>query len=202
MPYAVNLHQAVSPVSTSSFDRCYESLISAGSLGEVLPWISSWRRGYLKGALKDEVGAYLVVNEGDGIPGRANSKVPATLHGTFVQMIKRYFFLKTFDCWDFHCGPVVKNPPCNAGDVGLIPGWGTKIPHATEQLSPYVITRESVQCNERAHMIQWRSYRLQLRPDAEIIHNLKKTQQSERQLMEWEKRFVNCIFSKGLISII
>ena len=33
-------------------------------------------------------------------------------------------------------GPVVKNPPCNAGDTGLIPGWGTKIPYATEQLSP------------------------------------------------------------------
>ena len=52
-----------------------------------MPQIPSWRRGYLKGALKDEVGAYLVVNEGDGIPGRANSRVPATLHGTFVQMI-------------------------------------------------------------------------------------------------------------------
>ena len=63
----------MTPGSISSFDRCYESLISAGSLGEVLPWISSWRRGYLKGALKDESGAYLVVNEGDGIPGRANA---------------------------------------------------------------------------------------------------------------------------------
>ena len=27
---------------------------------------------------------------------------------------------------------VVKNPPGNAGDVGLIPGLGTKIPYATE----------------------------------------------------------------------
>ena len=25
-------------------------------------------------------------------------------------------------------GPVVKNPPCNAGNVGLIPGQGMKIP--------------------------------------------------------------------------
>ena len=32
--------------------------------------------------------------------------------------------------------PVVKNPPCNAGDVGSIPGQGTKIPYAAEQLSP------------------------------------------------------------------
>ena len=27
---------------------------------------------------------------------------------------------------DFLGGPVVKNPPSNAGDVGLIPGLGTK----------------------------------------------------------------------------
>ena len=37
---------------------------------------------------------------------------------------------------NFPGGPVVKNPPSNAGDVGSIPGPGTKIPHATEQLSP------------------------------------------------------------------
>ena len=28
------------------------------------------------------------------------------------------------------CGPVVKNLLCNAGDVGMTPGQGTKIPHA------------------------------------------------------------------------
>ena len=28
-----------------------------------------------------------------------------------------------------------ENPPANAGDVGSIPGQGTKIPHAVEQLS-------------------------------------------------------------------
>ena len=27
---------------------------------------------------------------------------------------------------DFPGGPVVKNLPSNAGDVGLIPGWGNK----------------------------------------------------------------------------
>ena len=36
---------------------------------------------------------------------------------------------------DFLCGPVIKNLPCNAGDMGSIPGWGTKILHALEQLS-------------------------------------------------------------------
>ena len=38
---------------------------------------------------------------------------------------------------DFSGGPVVKNSPPNAGDVGWIPGQGTKIPHAAEQLSPH-----------------------------------------------------------------
>ena len=32
-------------------------------------------------------------------------------------------------------GPVVKNLPSNAGDAGLIPGWGTKIPHVMGQRS-------------------------------------------------------------------
>ena len=41
---------------------------------------------------------------------------------------------------DFPGGPVVKNPPSNAGDVGLISGQGTKIPHAVGQLSPRAAT--------------------------------------------------------------
>ena len=43
---------------------------------------------------------------------------------------------------DFPGGPVVKNPPCNAGDMGSIPSQGTEIPHTTEQLSPrfWVVT--------------------------------------------------------------
>ena len=35
---------------------------------------------------------------------------------------------------DFSGSPVVRNLPHNEGDIGLIPGWETKIPHATEQL--------------------------------------------------------------------
>ena len=38
--------------------------------------------------------------------------------------------------WDFSSGPVVKNLPSNAGDVGLIPVRGTKIPQAMGKLSP------------------------------------------------------------------
>ena len=45
--------------------------------------------------------------------------------------------LRLIKTWlrDFPGDPVVKNPPSNAGDVGSIPGWGTKIPHAMGQLS-------------------------------------------------------------------
>ena len=32
---------------------------------------------------------------------------------------------------DFPGGPVIKNLPSNSGNVGSIPGQGSKIPHAT-----------------------------------------------------------------------
>ena len=37
---------------------------------------------------------------------------------------------------EFPDSSVVKNPPCNAGDTGLMPSQGTKIPHTAGQLSP------------------------------------------------------------------
>ena len=46
------------------------------------------------------------------------------------------FFLKIALAQDFPGGPVVKNPPSNAGDASSSPGLGTKIPHAAGQLSP------------------------------------------------------------------
>ena len=49
--------------------------------------------------------------------------------------------------WDFPGGPVVKSPSCNAGDVGLIPGQGTKISHAMGQLSPGATTTEPTRLN-------------------------------------------------------
>ena len=39
---------------------------------------------------------------------------------------------------------MVKNPPFNAGDAGLIPGRETKIPHAVGQLSLRAATTEPV----------------------------------------------------------
>ena len=45
---------------------------------------------------------------------------------------------------DFPGGPVVKNLPHNAGDAGSIPDWGTKIPHASEQLQPLTLQLENL----------------------------------------------------------
>ena len=46
--------------------------------------------------------------------------------------------------WDFLGDPVIKNSPCNSGNVGLILDWGTKIPYATEKLSPCITATEPV----------------------------------------------------------
>ena len=43
---------------------------------------------------------------------------------------------------DFPGGPIVKNLPCNAGDVGSVPGQGTKILYAIEQQIPNATTTE------------------------------------------------------------
>ena len=48
---------------------------------------------------------------------------------------------------DFPGGPVVKNPPSNAGDTGSIPGQGTKIPHAVGQMSLHATTTEPAHHN-------------------------------------------------------
>ena len=45
--------------------------------------------------------------------------------------------------WDFPGGPVVKNLPANSGNMGLISGPGTKIPHAMGQLGMCVATTEA-----------------------------------------------------------
>ena len=51
------------------------------------------------------------------------------------------------DGGDFPGGLVVKNPSFNAGDMGLIPGQGTKIPHVLEQLSLCAVTTEPAHCD-------------------------------------------------------
>ena len=45
-------------------------------------------------------------------------------------------------------GPEVTNLPCNAGNVSLFCGLGTKIPHATGQLSPWAKTKDAEGCDK------------------------------------------------------
>ena len=49
----------------------------------------------------------------------------------------------------------LKNLPSNAGDVGSIPHEGTKIPHATGQLSPSPTTRDAYAHERRDCKPQW-----------------------------------------------
>ena len=73
-------------------------------------------------------------------------------HTVSFQRMRTYFYVKdlmtqkTFR--NFPCGSVVKNRPSNAGSAGLIPGRGTKIPHAMGQLSLCTTTREPACHNE------------------------------------------------------
>ena len=76
--------------------------------------------------------------------------------------------LKNILYWDFPGGPVINSTPCNGGDVGSIPGWGTKTLYVMEQLAPCATTtepapttRESICLNERSHI----THRPQLRPN-------------------------------------
>ena len=51
---------------------------------------------------------------------------------------------------DFSDGPVVKNLPSKVEDVGLIPGWGSKISYAIRQLSSHAATTEPKSCSWRS----------------------------------------------------
>ena len=84
--------------------------------------------------------------------------------GSTALIIKRTF-------WDFPGGPVVENPPSNAGDVDSIPGRGTKIPHAAGQLSPHALEPKCCNWKPKCHSEEptrhnERSRVPQLRPNA------------------------------------
>ena len=53
---------------------------------------------------------------------------------------------------NFPRGPVVKNLPCKAGDVGSIPGWRMKIPQASVQPSLHATATEPMLHNLRVHV--------------------------------------------------
>ena len=59
-----------------------------------------------------------------------------------TRCINRHFcFLTNPSKRDFPGAPMVMNLAPSAGVVGSIPGWGTKVPGTTGQLSPYAATR-------------------------------------------------------------
>ena len=61
--------------------------------------------------------------------------------------------------------PVVKNPLCNARDMGLIPGWELR-PGILWSNWAWVPQLERVRCDTQSpHTIQWRPHMLQRRPD-------------------------------------
>ena len=64
---------------------------------------------------------------------------------------------------------MVKNLPCNAGGVSLIPGRGTRIPHAMGQLSP-------------------RSQLLNLQAQTESLHTTGKIPPATKQINIEKKR--------------
>ena len=61
--------------------------------------------------------------------------------------------LNKTNAWDLPDGPVIKNPPFEAGDVGLIPWEGTKTPHATEQLSLCAASTEPEHLNQTPRVV-------------------------------------------------
>ena len=60
--------------------------------------------------------------------------------GVFFLYLFFFLYIK-YHCGDFPGGPVLKNLPCNTADMGSIPGRGTKILLASEQLSPCATSR-------------------------------------------------------------
>ena len=74
---------------------------------------------------------------------------------------------------------MVVNPPCSVGTVGLIPGQGTKILHAAEQLSLCAATRES-----KRSKISRSQIKKQI--------NIKKKKKSCPILRQEDQAFVTC----------
>ena len=68
-------------------------------------------------------------------------------------------------------GSMVKNPPCNAGGMGSIPGWEAKIPHAPGQLCLCTTTTKIKHHNQspfaamKVHTMQQRFHLPQPSPD-------------------------------------
>ena len=71
----------------------------------------------------------------------AHSHLPPIIH-PWLSPLKLLF-------WDFPGSPAVKNWPSSAGDLGSIPAWGTKIPHAPGQVKPCTTTTDKPACRNQ-----------------------------------------------------
>lgn len=49
---------------------------------------------------------------------------------------------------------MIKNPPCNAGNTGSVPGWGAGISHSAKQLNPHAAIVEPKRYIEKVHAQQ------------------------------------------------
>ena len=60
-----------------------------------------------------------------------------TLYTLSLHNVMCHLYFKKARRRDFPGGPALKNSPGNGEDMGSIPGEGTKILHASKQLSPH-----------------------------------------------------------------
>ena len=63
----------------------------------------------------------MVISAQDKDPGVPSA---ATMHLPILRRWNKNTRLSRLGGWDFPDGPVVNNPPANAGDIDLIPGPG------------------------------------------------------------------------------
>ena len=117
-----NMTQGIFPTQGSNpgLLHCRQILHDLNHLGS--PWILEWiAYPFSRGSFQP----------------RNPTKVSCTAGRFFTRWATRGYNTREFKNMDrdFSGGPVVNNLHANAGDTGLIPDPGTKIPHAKGQLS-------------------------------------------------------------------
>ena len=65
-----------------------------------------------------------------------------------VGLLHAFLSIKLVTSTDFPGGPVVENPPSNAGDMSSNPAWEAKIPHSSRQLSPHTTNTLHWRCQQ------------------------------------------------------
>ena len=81
---------------------------------------------------------------------------------------------------------MVKNPPANAGDTGLIPA--RKIPHATEQLSPRATTTKPALYSPRATTTEFHAPRARApQREAAAMRSLRTAMKTSSHSPQLEK---------------